>query len=471
MQIAGPAPEASWYCARPDGTKHGAFITVFPDQSIEVRGSYKDGALDGAWERHHVLGAIVEQGTYAAGQKTGRWRQSNPGGTTIGEYELVAGSGVEKRWYDEGPLYSETTLKAGVLDGPAKIYSRDGVVMDTLRYANGKLDGSHAFGTRGTMRFEETFAGGVLRGQRKIWLGTLLIADESYDRRGKHDGPYTSWRSNKITRVKGQFSSGKRTGAWVWNDRDGKKEREGSYVGGKRDGEWNEWNDDKLVFTGVYDVGKPNGDFVYYDRNGNELGRYTIADGTGIAVTFHANRKPSSKQRLYKGVEDGVYQELTPRGKVVTEGRFAGGVKHGAWKEWTADGVPVLEQSWKRGKLDGVVKKLVDGKPTLEAHYVDGKAEGAYAEYRLGKPSVTGQFADDRRTGTWTHYNADGTVVLTATYKTGVLDGPWRELVNDGNSVIVLEGTMSAGRRSGTWTRTDKAGAVRKLTYQPAPTP
>ena len=61
----------------------------------------------------------------------------------------------------------------------------------------------------------------------------------------------------------------------------------------------------------------------------------------------------------------------------------------------------------------------------------------------------------------WTEYAADGAVILTATYKDGVLDGPWRQLV-DG---VVLEGTMVAGRRTGTWTRTDKSGAVRKQTY------
>lgn len=458
------APEPTWYCTRPDGTRHGPFITLLPDHSIEISGTYRDGTLDGLWERHDVGGAIVEQGAYAAGQKTGRWRQSSPTGTTLGEYDLVAGTGVEKRWFDDGPLYSETTLKAGVPNGPTKLYTHDGTLIDLMQFTAGKLDGTHAFGTRNTMRFEETFSGGVRRGQRKVWLQGQLIADETFDRRGREDGPYTSWRSAKITRVKGQFSSGKRVGAWLWNDRDGKKEREGNYVNGKRDGEWSEWSDDKLVFTGTYDAGKPNGDFIYYGRNGNELGRFTITDGTGVMLTFHSNGKASSKQRIYKGVEDGVYQELTFRGKVVTEGRYSGGVKHGVWKEWTADGVLVLEQLWKRGKLEGSVKKYLDGKLDMEATYADGKAEGAYAEYRLGKPAVTGQFAGDLRTGTWTHYNADGAVVLTATYKSGVLDGPYRELAGG----IVFEGQMTGGRRTGTWTRTDKAGVVRKLTY---PTP
>jgi hypothetical protein len=61
----------------------------------------------------------------------------------------------------------------------------------------------------------------------------------------------------------------------------------------------------------------------------------------------------------------------------------------------------------------------------------------------------------------WTTYDADGRVTLTATYKDGVLDGPWRQLVGG----VVLEGTLTQGRRTGTWTQTDKAGAVRQQGY------
>src|SRR5262249_13899175 len=137
-------------------------------------------------------------------------------------------------------------------------------------------------------------------------------------------------------------------------------------------------------------------------------------------------------------------------------------LKHGSWKEWTPEGVPTLEQSWKRGKLDGVVKKYADGVVMTEGTYKDGKASGPYVEYRAGKPSLTGRFADDRRTGTWTQYDGEGRALLAMTYKDGVLDGMWRQLV-DGSAV---EGIVTQGRRTGTWTRTDKAGAVRQLTYQ-----
>ncbi|HSD91145.1 MAG TPA: hypothetical protein VLB44_26665, partial [Kofleriaceae bacterium] len=79
-----------------------------------------------------------------------------------------------------------------------------------------------------------------------------------------------------------------------------------------------------------------------------------------------------------------------------------------------------------------------------------------------GKPSLVGQFTADKRTGTWTEYDVDGSVKLTATYKDGVLDGPWKQLI-DGS---VVEGTMVAGRRSGTWTHTDRAGTATTTTVK-----
>jgi antitoxin component YwqK of YwqJK toxin-antitoxin module len=164
---------------------------------------------------------------------------------------------------------------------------------------------------------------------------------------------------------------------------------------------------------------------------------------------------------------DGLYQELTLRGKVVVEGRYSSDVKNGWWREWNdlgPQGLQIaLEQHWRWGKLDGAVKKYDGGKLVSEATFKAGKAEGAYTVFRNGKPALTGTFANDRRTGTWTTYDPDGAVTLVATYKDGVLDGPWRQLT-DG---IVVEGTMLAGRRSGSWTRTDKAGAKQVLTYKP----
>jgi antitoxin component YwqK of YwqJK toxin-antitoxin module len=459
---AGPAPEPAWYCARPDGTRHGAFVSLFPDATLEITGAYKDGVLDGAWQRRYPGGQIAEEGGYTAGQKDGHWRQTGPTGLLLGEYDLVRGTGTERRWYDEGGLYSERPIKAGVPNGVARIYERDGNIAVSTKYTAGKLDGPHVVGSRMTLRLEETFVRGVRRGPRQIWQFTMLVIDEAYDKFGKLDGPYTIWRDRKIPRVQGVYDHGKRVGTWSWFDRANNKEREGDYTDGKKSGAWFEWFENKLVFSGNYTDGKPDGEFAYFDRNGNELGRFDIADGTGIMSTFYPNHNAATKTKLYKGELEGPYLELTMRGKVLVEGRYSSGRKHGRWHEQTETEVPILDERWKRGKLDGAFKKYVDGKLVVETTYKDGKVDGAYIEYRDGKPAMTGQFANDLRTGTWTSYDPSGSVVLTATYKAGVLDGPWRQLVNG----VVLEGTMVAGRRSGSWTHTDRTGAVQTITYK-----
>ncbi|MGE5181596.1 MAG: toxin-antitoxin system YwqK family antitoxin [Acidobacteriota bacterium] len=464
--MPAPAPEPTWFCARADGTRHGPFMTLFPDETIEITGSYRDGKLDGAWQRHYPGGALAEEGTYVYGLKDGKWRQLGPTGTVLGEYQMKAGTGVEKLWFDDGPLYRERALKAGVPNGKFVMFDHDGNVVVSAKFYLGKYEDKHIVGGKPTMRIEEEFHLGVRRNARQIWQFWELVMDENYDLKGKLDGTFTIWRDSgkKIPRVTGTYDHGKRTGTWDWFDRLDNKEREGDYTDGKKSGPWQEWFENKLVFSGSFTDGKPDGEFVYYDKNGNELGSFTIKDGTGWMYTYYPNHKIATKTHMYQGQMDGVYQELTFRipQKVLVEGHYSGDRKHGVWKEWTELGVPTLEQHWRRGRLDGAVKKLVDGKVVVESTYKDGKVNGPYVEYRNGKPALTGQFTDDKKQGTWTEYDADGSVVLTATYKDGVLDGPWKQL----DAGAVLEGAMVAGRRSGTWTRTERGGAVQKITYK-----
>jgi antitoxin component YwqK of YwqJK toxin-antitoxin module len=463
--VPAPAYDATFYCTK-NGAHEGPFVTLFPDGSVQIRGAYKAGVLDGAWERRHPNGAIAELGSYASDVKDGHWRQTSPSGALLGEYDLTKGSGVERRWLDDGTLYSERTLKNGAPNGAMKIFAPDGSVVVSARFVAGKLDGDHAVGTRSTLRIEETFANGVRRGKRSIWQFWLLAFEEAYDRRGRLDGAYAIWRAPKVARVQGTYDHGRRTGEWAWFDRGNNKEREGSYVDGKKNGPWTEWYENKITFTGSYTQGKPDGEFVYYDHAGNELGKFEIKDGTGWLLTFHPNHVVATRTHVYQGELEGGFEAMSLRKQKLVEGHYSGGKKFGAWRGWSElTGELLYEERWKRGKLDGAVKKYADGKLVSEVTYKDGKADGKYTEYGAGKPALVGQFAADRKTGTWTEYDADGGVVLVATYKDGVLDGAFKQLAGG----VVVAGTMTNGRRTGAWTRTDRTGAVTTQTYDLTP--
>lgn len=444
-----PAPEPTWYCTRDTGVRHGSFFSLYPDQSIAISGSYKDGKLDGAWKRFYPGGALAEEGTYVGGMPDGTWRQLARDGALLGEYKLKAGTGKQKRWYDDGPLYSEVVLKKGVPAGAMSVRTRDGAVVISGKLYGTRFDGDHVVGTKNSLKIEETFKRGVRTGPRKIWQFWALLIDEAYDGRGKLDGAWTMWRDKKVPRVQGTYDHGKKVGTWIWTDRQNKREREGDFVAGKKSGTWNEYTDEKLTFTGNYTDGKPDGEFIYYDKTGAELGRFTIKGGSGTMLTFYPNKKIASKTRVAGGLMNGKYEELKMNGKPLVEGGYASDRKHGMWREWNDAGVLQSEIQYKRGRLDGSFKKYEGGQVAVEATYKDGKAEGPYTEYRAGKPSLTGQFAGDRRTGTWTIFDETGTATLTATYKDGVLDGPWREITG-GQTV---EGTLVAGRRTGPWPR------------------
>lgn len=462
--VAAPAPEPAWWCARPDGTRHGPYVSQFPDGSPEITATYRDGVLDGAWTRRAPGGAVVEEGTYAAGKKDGHWQQTSTTGQPLGEYDMTAGTGIERVWLDTGARYSERAFKHGLLDGATKVWASDGTQAISAHYAQGKLDGAHWFGTRASVRFEETFARGVRRGKRSIWAMGLLVAEEQYDRKGRLDGPYTLWRTRRVPRVQGTYVAGERDGAWVWTDRGGNKEKEGTYAAGKRTGAWSEWQGGKLELSGAYVDDKPDGDFISFDWRGRELGRYTMTAGTGTAVTFYGNKKPASKQRFVDGRAQGAYQELTPSGKVIVDGAYRNDRKHGTWRFTAPDGTPLLVQTWKHGVLDGKLEKYVGGKLATAATYANGKVSGPYTEYRDGALAVTGEYLDDQKHGTWTTYAADGSVRTSACYVRGVLDGPWRQVIGG----VVTEGLMTAGRRAGTWTTTDRGGGVSSQNY-PAP--
>ena len=292
----------------------------------------------------------------------------------------------------------------------------------------------------------------------------MLLLDENYDGAGRFDGKWTVWRDKTTPRISGTYDNGHRDGVWTWTDRDNNKEKEGNYVKGNRDGVWTEWTENKPTLVGQYVNGHADGTWIATDKNGVELGRYDLADGTGTELTFYPNKKIASKTTIYKGSQDGPYQELTQRGKLVLEGHFDGDRKGGWWKTWTESGVLLAESHWKRGRVDGVSREFVDGAPGMEATFKDGRATGAYTEYRGDKPAVTGQFVDDQRDGTWTEYAPDGSVRSIATYKLGILSGPWQQTT----SGITLAGELREGRRVGTWTRTDRDGKVTRAAY-PAP--
>ena len=445
--IAAPYPEPTWYCARADGTRHGAFITLFPDRDDRDRRQ-----LQGRQARRRVEAPLSrrrgrrDRARTPRGCATARGGSSAPTGTVLGEYTLKArhrhAEALARRW------------SAVQRDARSRRACRTARRRSSIATARSSIDGEatarqarrrarrrrqeHA-ADRGDVRARRARAGRARSGS------SGLLVDENYDDKGKLDGAFTIWRDKKVPRVQGTYEHGKRIGTWVWTDKNNKKEREGDYLDGKKRGPWTECDRRQADVPGHV-----------HRRQARRRLRLLRQDGQR-ARPVHDQRRhrhdadvPSEQEDRD---EDAAWSRAAWRASTRSSRCAASSSskvatsrdkKHGLWREQTELGVPTLEQHWKRGKLDGAWKKYVDGKVAVDGD-VQGR-QGRRAVHRVPRwqARADGQFAADQRTGTWTTYDADGAVTLIATYKDGVLDGPWRQLV----AGVVLEGTMSGGRRS-----------------------
>lgn len=459
-----------WACADREGKRNGPFFTSYPDGKTELSGRFADDVLDGPWRRLYPSGKTAESGAYAAGQKHGTWQLYTETGGLLGDFQMQAGTGVERRFYADGQLASERSFVDGELDGPSQVFAAGGVSLYSASFRGGKLDGARQLGLPGQLRLEDAWVDGAPRGARTLFRRERVAVEQHFDDAGRLEGPYVAWRDRVTMREKGAYVRGARHGLWRWFDRSRALEREGTYWHGVRDGRWRQWNGGRLVMQGTYVKGKPHGVFTYWNPAGGLAGSSKMKNGSGVMITFHDGGQPASKLTMVKGVRQGRYVELSPLGKVLVEGSYADDQKDGDWIERDAAGKLARESRYVAGKLDGVVRRYLAGSLVAEQRYAAGLREGAYREWGRGADAdgplierVTGSFTDDRKSGEWVTRGRDGRPSLVEHYQDGLLHGGWQEL--DGGRVVV-RGQHERGRRSGMWSWTSRSGEqVRTISY------
>jgi antitoxin component YwqK of YwqJK toxin-antitoxin module len=131
---------------------------------------------------------------------------------------------------------------------------------------------------------------------------------------GPLTGPFTSrWPEGPLA-VEGMCQTGQPEGDWSWWDEHGDVISRGHFLHGRPTGEW----------TQLY--------------QGKRLGSFTMADGTGVAVSWW----PSGAKRLevgfVNGVADGDVASWRADGTRELEGHIAKGRGHGYFTSYDAKG-------------------------------------------------------------------------------------------------------------------------------------
>lgn len=200
-------------------------------------------------------------------------------------------------------------------------------------------------------------------------------------------------------------SESSRDAHWCWNAKQivvgtyqvfsGNLQVEGTYVDGKRDGTWTEWDHNGGVYrvttyklgvldgpyrlgnreAGTYKNGKRHGTWKQWNASGKLLGENVLVDGNGTWRDWD----PTSGRRRSEGpvVDDRKHGEWTDyydSGAKAASNRYVGGQLDGAFVQWYASGSKLRTGTYRAGMNHG----------TWKVWYANGRLQGEY-EYDNGK--------------------------------------------------------------------------------------
>ncbi|MBL7110843.1 MAG: hypothetical protein ISS19_02740 [Bacteroidales bacterium] len=192
-----------------DGSRTGHWKEYYSGGSLKAEGNYDNGKKTGAWKYYHVNGKIEQTGVYnKEGKPEGTWRW----------------------YYDSGQLLREENYYRGKKDGLSEEYDEEGILIEQGEYLDGLEDGPW-FQLIGDFYQRGSYRDGLRTG---LWVSYQLHKGEK--------------GTDSLVIFKGDFLEDLPDGkhSYYWDN--GKVRDEGTYVIGKKEGDWIKYNYDGTLF-------------------------------------------------------------------------------------------------------------------------------------------------------------------------------------------------------------------------------
>ena len=207
-------------------------------------------------------------------------------------------------------------------------------------------------------------------------------------------GTWRIWHANGQEGAAGLLRDDLREGDWHIRYRSGERAAIGGYRLGKRHGAWRFWhsdgsldnvsswrNDERFGLEtrwflngekrseGDWAGDRRDGDWWFFNQQGQLLGRNRLDRGSGHWIDWHDNGQKQREGELVAGQRDGPWTRWHDNGQKAASGMYARGVMtHKTWTYWNRDSKPAT--AGKRagllsrlGALSGLGRGL--GRPTL----------------------------------------------------------------------------------------------------------
>lgn len=407
------------------------------------KGEYGQGTMIGKWQ-HFKQGRLAEQGSYFVGKKDKKWsyyavelqgndvwktityKQGQKHGVAIEHFQLKTekvdcanGAPGPCYSYEKAPIYTEKNWYTDILAGEYFVKDKDGFVIESGSYVQGKKNGEVFTYDRETqMKCKSNYMDGVQSGPAQFLN-----------------------RSDQVT-IKGGFLDGKRNGKWTWIDPEsGSKTKEMTYDNGTVNGDYFEYYDNgnerefrkieqgtlvelthfatdgETVLTS-YEIAmdEPSAGWMtihYSHAHGDSVENMTYEMKAPESLTHDQFEEAFKKSKVKQGATylSGVY-ELYIGGKLLMSGNYTKNEKDGLWDYWYSETV-LWQVTYAMGKVSQEYFKDKSSGEAFKGEYI--------INFSNGKPRFVFKIKEGLKHGKCFTYDVDGMILLEEKYKAGIL--------------------------------------------------
>ncbi len=349
--------------ATPDSIANGRHLVVYKNKTL-VRGSVKEGLMNGVWTTFYKNGQQKMKGRYVMGKPHGEWHYWGENGEVQAKFQYNKGINVghwQGYYYNHSKAIDIIYNAQGLPEQSIHYYQGDIISLNHAYKYIGKdtlVDQSYYYKNYSIFHYQQ-LKNGKRNGMLQTYHDNGLIW-ESY-----------TYQNNQLAQVHKGFSVGGVPKKNV-TFRDGNGVVKRYYINGNLFSKTNYVhglkNDSVLIYDlgtklsgiGHFTDGKPSGNWKIYSKFHNITRELDITPNSNITY---------------------VKDRLTPAPKEFMEGFFKDGYQHGHWKRYDSYGDLIWESHYQYGFLNGSTKSYQSKKLMEQSTYSNGNKSGNFTYY------------------------------------------------------------------------------------------
>lgn len=201
LSLVGNAMAADLNKTDKKGRKQGEWVKTYQNGRVQYKGKFVDDKPVGTFNRYYEDGKLQSVQVYDAGNTSDVTFYEVDGKTvaTVGHFDGKTKVG-EWKYYSAGVLVMTEVFLNGQRHGLAKSYS-NGVVIEETPYVNGLINGvQKKYLENGKLYSTTTYKNGVMEGAYRLYEGNANPVEVGQFKNGKRSGEWELYdeKGNKI---------------------------------------------------------------------------------------------------------------------------------------------------------------------------------------------------------------------------------------------------------------------------------